>query len=1080
MQEYLETIVRSRNGRNQQRSPGMNVTSIESTTPTTATDSKRSLAMNRRLSSTLVALAIVFGIAVAIPCSWSATYTWANSNVDGTPASPLDWFTGGPNTQGAWTGGTPVSGAGNSIQFFQDNTTFLTYSATATQTSNINNGGNPFELSTLTLSGRGPSGNSGNLTMTIAGDPLQFSGATGTINANAQGGNVHPGYLSYLISSDIRLGTASSATVLTINPNMNQNGYLHISGNISELQTGGGSLVKDGIRPVVLSGQSTFSGGTTINNEWIYASGASTTVLGTGRLTINGGGFSLHTSDGQNPSNQTVGSIAGTGGKIRAGGRTLTFGGDNTDSSFLGSWEGGAFTKVGMGTTTVFGASSTVTGLTGVNINAGTLRLGASKDFGTVGVHVYGTLDLNGYNTNGDLYLHAGGAVSTGAGTFTQTAAQLYWMDSGTSTFTGNLVLPSNPNLRGDANSVLVIDGVLSGGAGNIINASIPSSVVFRLSGSSPNTFSGTWAVSGGTTELNKTPGVNAIPTDVTMTAGTLKWLASDQIADTATLTMSGGTLDLNGFNETVARLASPGTGQFTPNSAGLLTLNASSGDVISIGTGSNISKDVGLNLALSGSGGGILFTPDPVNQNRVMRIGTTTAGQRTLDLGAVDRTIDVTANSSNVNLLSGYEAQISSQITGTGGIIKNGVGDLQLTAANTFSGDTLVNAGRLIVSNNLALQNSALDTSGAGTVTLTSSTTPTLGGLKGGADLASVITSGYGSVAALTLNPGVGKTHTYSGAIANGAANMSLTKSGAGTQIFSGANSYAGATNLNAGILQANHASALGSGNIVFGGGTLQYSDASAGQDWAARFKNSASAIRLDTNGQTVTLGAIDATNSGGLIKLGGGVLTLTGANAYTGTTTVEAGTLLINGSTAAASPVVVNGGILGGSGFAGGTVTVNAGGTLAPGASIESLGSGALALNDGSTFAYELNSSVLDGDLLYVDGGVTLTGVVTLTLTELASGKLVVGDKLTLIASTDPWSGDLFSYEGSLLADGAIFELGANKWQFAYNDTLGGSNFAGDQDGMSYFITMTVIPEPSAALLLALGGLVVLRRRR
>ena len=60
--------------------------------------------------------------------------------------------------------------------------------------------------------------------------------------------------------------------------------------------------------------------------------------------------------------------------------------------------------------------------------------------------------------------------------------------------------------------------------------------------------------------------------------------------------------------------------------------------------------------------------------------------------------------------------------------------------------------------------------------------TAPTFGGLKGSTDLAATFSSNYSNVTGLTLNPLSG-TCTYDGVIANGAANMTLTKTGAGTQ---------------------------------------------------------------------------------------------------------------------------------------------------------------------------------------------------------------------------------------------------------------------------------------------------------
>ncbi|MCX6879503.1 MAG: autotransporter-associated beta strand repeat-containing protein [Verrucomicrobia bacterium] len=142
-----------------------------------------------------------------------------------------------------------------------------------------------------------------------------------------------------------------------------------------------------------------------------------------------------------------------------------------------------------------------------------------------------------------------------------------------------------------------------------------------------------------------------------------------------------------------------------------------------------------------------------------------------------------------------------------------SGAAKLYLTAANTYSGDTTINPGAHLsvgIGDNLALQNSALVLTaqkvawcGAGV------TRPTIGGLKGSTDLALAFadnptawTAGnYDKVTALTLNPQSG-TCTYSGAIANGMAGMTLTKTGAGTQVLAGNNTYTGATQVNVGTL--------------------------------------------------------------------------------------------------------------------------------------------------------------------------------------------------------------------------------------------------------------------------------------
>ena len=127
------------------------------------------------------------------------------------------------------------------------------------------------------------------------------------------------------------------------------------------------------------------------------------------------------------------------------------------------------------------------------------------------------------------------------------------------------------------------------------------------------------------------------------------------------------------------------------------------------------------------------------------------------------------------------------------------------------------------------------------------------------------------------------------------------------GTLSLSGVNTYTGTTTIAAGTLQADRADvaatsgALGNGgNISFTGGTLQYTANSAGTNYAARIvSNTSAAIKLDTNGQNVTFGtALSSTNTAGLTKEGAGQLELKmGAGQYTGTTTINGGTLKFAG---------------------------------------------------------------------------------------------------------------------------------------------------------------------------------------
>jgi polygalacturonase len=109
-------------------------------------------------------------------------------------------------------------------------------------------------------------------------------------------------------------------------------------------------------------------------------------------------------------------------------------------------------------------------------------------------------------------------------------------------------------------------------------------------------------------------------------------------------------------------------------------------------------------------------------------------------------------------------------------------------------------------------------------------------------------------------------------------------------------------------------------------------------------------------------------------LTKIGGGSLTLSGTNSYTGGTTVSNGTLLVNGAITG-SVTVASSGILGGSGLLRGPVMVN--GTLAPGAGVGKITiSNTLAA--AGTLAFELGTN---SDRVVVSSNLTLAGTLDVT---------------------------------------------------------------------------------------------------
>ncbi len=145
--------------------------------------------------------------------------------------------------------------------------------------------------------------------------------------------------------------------------------------------------------------------------------------------------------------------------------------------------------------------------------------------------------------------------------------------------------------------------------------------------------------------------------------------------------------------------------------------------------------------------------------------------------------------------------------IGGAFGLTKAGAGTLTLGGANTYTGATTVNAGTLQAG--AATQafgvGSAVTVAAPGTLDL-GGFDETIGSLAG----AGTVTN---SGAAKTLTAGNATSTVFSGVIQDGAGATGFTKAGAGTLTLSGANTYTGATTVNAGTLKAASGSALGTG---------------------------------------------------------------------------------------------------------------------------------------------------------------------------------------------------------------------------------------------------------------------------
>ena len=302
---------------------------------------------------------------------------------------------------------------------------------------------------------------------------------------------------------------------------------------------------------------------------------------------------------------------------------------------------------------------------------------------------------------------------------------------------------------------------------------------------------------------------------------------------------------------------------------------------------------------------------------------------------------------------------------------------------ASSAGNATIVNDGVLISPDNFGGIVSFLDASTAGNATIFNRNNGFAGfGNTATAGSATIVNSNNGLLdRSLFLSGGA-----YFFARSN-AGNATIVNNSGGIAYFGETSSAANATiiNNNGGTTYFFEASNAGNATIVANaGGTVDISGlVTAGTTvgsiaGAGLYLIGSKQLTVGTTNLSTTVSGIiaDGGPSGGiggsLVKVGSGTLTLAGANTYTGGTTINEGSLVVNGSLA--SGVTMNGGTLGGSGSVAGLV-VNSG-TLAPGNSIGTLRvNGNLVQGAGTTYQVEVNAAG-QGDRINVGGTATING--------------------------------------------------------------------------------------------------------
>lgn len=631
---------------------------------------------------------------------------------------------------------------------------------------------------------------------------------------------------------------------------------------------------------------------------------------------------------------------------------------------------------------------------------SGTVTIAGNQSLGSAQVNIAG----NGGSVNGNVASTArfvmgdsASDVQSWGGTTVNQAATVEIKS--TATLSGSVSL-SNAATNGSSGGTLDVSGNLA--ATTLAIGGSAYSGVLRVSGNA--TFSG--AITSGATAGSKIIGGNTSPGTLTLASGTIG---------------SAVALGGSGSNENNLALVKNTTGTLTVNSA---TNTYTGGTTLVEGGGSgSFGIALGANNAL-GSGPltiGTSATTDArlrmagFNQT-VSALSSGAVGARVIEnFGSANSTFSVSQSSNTT--YSGFlrdRSTSSASATGNLALVKDGSGTLSLSnASNQYTGATALSGGVLEVTSlsNGGIVKTVTTTAGCSTVTMSDTT-----GLSTGMTfVAANLPTGF-SVS--TVTSGSITISTSSGIV-----------SGTSTAHFGTASSLGLSTS--------------DAANLVFGGGTLRYTGGNSSTDRNFAIQSGHSA-RWDVANPatTLTLTGGAAASTGGMEKLGGGILSLNATNSHSGGTVITAGTLraaAVNALGSTSNVTVANTATLevAVSGAISDTAAVTlAGGTLLRSATVDET-FGALTLTANSTINYGA------------------AGIGTLSFGAYANGS------------------DSFRLSVLNFREGSVLRFASNITNITDSTLFSFDNgFTSSWDGSTF--TITAIPEPTA--LAALGVFAIL----
>ena len=601
------------------------------------------------------------------------------------------------------------------------------------------------------------------------------------------------------ITGNVTLGwTGTGVAAAAASIGTDAGSTLTISGNIDGAQ----SLTKVGAGTLVLSGNNTWSGATTVSAGTLQL-GAATGMTNATVLTVNGGTFDL------NGFSKTVTNLSGTGGAIALGSGALTVN-QTAARTYAGVISGtGSLTKSGTSTLTLTGANSYSGGTT---VSAGTLLGNSTSLQGDIVNNSTVAFNQTVAGTYAGTMSGTGRLTKSGTGILILTGANTY---SGGTTVSAGTLQGNSTSLQGNisaTNSAVVFDQAADGTYAGAMsgNASLTKTGAGTLTLTGANSYSGGTRFNGGTiaTASDARLGTGSL----TFNGGALQTLAAFNSTKAVSL-LGAGTIDTNGFSANLTG-ALTGAGSLVKTGAGTLTL-----------TGNNTFS------------GGTTVSAGTLQ-------GNTTSLRNTIVNNAA-----VTFNQTAAGTYAGV-------MSGTGSLTKVGAGTLTLSGVNTYSGGTTVNAGTLqgtttslqgnIVNNTSVVFNQTVAGTYAGAMSGTGLLTK-----SGTGALVLAGTNSYTGGTTVSAGTLQGNTASLQGNILNNAsvafdqntdgtyaAAMSgtgaLTKLGAGNLTIGGANTFSGPTAVNAGTLTVLGSMtsnlSLASGATLTGNGAVGGISAAAG----------------------------------------------------------------------------------------------------------------------------------------------------------------------------------------------------------------------------------------------------------